>query len=96
MGAPQGTVLAPFLFTLYTADCRHSDSSCPMNKFADNSEITGEIKNDDDSVYMEEINSFVKWSVDNHLHLNVSKMKRCVLILGKTEVTQNLFGEKGK
>jgi len=31
-----------------------------MNKFADNSEITGEIKNDDDNVYMEEINSFAK------------------------------------
>ena len=34
-GAPQGTVLVPFLFTLYTADCRHSDSSCAMIKFAD-------------------------------------------------------------
>ena len=35
---------------------------------------------------MEEINSFVKWCDDNYLYLNVSKTKRCVLILGRAEV----------
>ena len=70
-----GTPLVPFLFTLYTADYRHSDSSRPMIKFADESEITGKIKNDGDCVYVEEINSFVKWCDDNYLYLNVSKRK---------------------
>ena len=32
-GAPQGTVLAPFLFVLYTADSRSIDESCPVVKF---------------------------------------------------------------
>ncbi|PIK38495.1 hypothetical protein BSL78_24668 [Apostichopus japonicus] len=34
-GAPQGTVLAPFLFTLYTSDCRSQEKICPIIKFAD-------------------------------------------------------------
>ena len=42
-GAPQGTVLAPFLFALYTADCRSTDESCPVVKFADDTELVGKI-----------------------------------------------------
>ena len=50
-GAPQGTVvlLAPFLFALYTADCRSIDESCPLVKFADDTELVGKISNDDDA-----------------------------------------------
>ena len=38
-GAPQGTVLALFLFALYTADSRSIDESCPLVKFADDTEL---------------------------------------------------------
>ena len=46
-----------------------------MIKLADDLEIIGNIKNDHDSVYMEEINSFVKWCDDSYLYLNVSRKK---------------------
>ena len=47
--APQGTVLAPFLFSLYTANCRNTDESCPSMKFADDTEPVGKISNDNDA-----------------------------------------------
>ena len=50
IGAPQGTVLAPFLFSLYTADCRNTDESCPLAKFADDTELVGKISNDEDTL----------------------------------------------
>ena len=72
-GEPQGTVLAPFLFALYTADCRRTDVSCPVVKFADDTELVGKISNDEDAIYHKQIEDFVNWCDKNYLYLNVSK-----------------------
>lgn len=40
-GAPQGTVLAPFLFTLDTADFSDCSPSCHVQKFSDDSATVG-------------------------------------------------------
>ena len=58
-GEPQGTVLAPFLFALYTADCRSTDESCPVVKFADDTELVGKISNDEDAIYHKQIENLV-------------------------------------
>ncbi|PIK33981.1 hypothetical protein BSL78_29198 [Apostichopus japonicus] len=78
-GAPQGTVLAPFLFTLYTSGIRSTDLSCPLIKFADDTALVGRIKNDDDRIYREQIANFVAECDRNYLHLNVSKTKELII-----------------
>ena len=60
-GAPQGTALSPFHFSLYTADCRSSHDSGPIDKFAHSTGLTGLITNDDDSRYRQDVDRFVEW-----------------------------------
>ena len=43
IGAPQGTVLAPFLFSLYTSDFRHNTNTCHLQKYADDSAIVASV-----------------------------------------------------
>ena len=38
-GAPQGTVLAPFLFTLYTSDFKYNSESCHIQKYSDDTAV---------------------------------------------------------
>jgi hypothetical protein len=78
-GAPQGTVLAPFLFTLYTSDCRSIEPSCPLIKFADDTALIGLITDDDDTVYQEQLVEFVSYCDANFLELNVSKTKEMII-----------------
>ena len=66
-GVPQGTVLAPLLFSLYTSDYRSSNESCSIVKFADDTVLIGLISDYDSSKYVDEINKFVTYCKINFL-----------------------------
>ena len=70
-GAPQGTVLSPFLFTLYTSDFRFNSGSCHLQKFSDDSSIVTE--------YRALVENFVGWCDNNHIQLNISKTKELMV-----------------
>ena len=78
-GAPQGTVLAPFLFTLYTIDFYHQSPHCHRQKFCDDSAFVGLISDGDNRAYRELIKDFVDWCQRNHLQLHARKTKELMV-----------------
>ena len=72
-GAPQGCVLSPVLFTIYTADCRIREASNLQIKFADDTSLSGLLRNSDDTEYRKAVDELVDWCDRNFLELNVAK-----------------------
>ncbi|MCI4378806.1 hypothetical protein PGIGA_G00220430 [Pangasianodon gigas] len=77
--APQGTVLSPYLFTLYTSDFRYYSQSCHLQKFSDDSAIVDCISRGQEAEYRNVVDSFVEWCELNHLQLNITKTKELVV-----------------
>ncbi|KAI4884332.1 hypothetical protein NFI96_019149, partial [Prochilodus magdalenae] len=77
-GEPLGTVQAPFLFTLYTADFTHTTTACHLQKFSDDSAIVGCILDGDESDNREVTGNYVDRCQQNFLHINTGKTKELV------------------
>ncbi len=78
-GAPQGFVLSPLLFSLYTNDCTSKDPSVKLLKFADNTTLIGLIQDGDESAYRQEVKELTVWCSLNNLELNTLKTVEMIM-----------------
>ncbi len=78
-GAPQGCVLSPLLFSLYTNHCTSRDTSIKLLKFADDTTLIGLIQDGDESAYRQEVKELAVWCSLNNLELNMLKTMEMIV-----------------
>ncbi len=92
IGTPQGCVLSPILYTLFTHDCVASHKDNIIVKFAGDTAVIGRITGGDEATYRREVASLVTWCEDNNLTLSTDKTKETIVDMRKHRRThQTLF-----
>ena len=85
-GVPQGTVLGPILFLLYSADLPAAVSHCKISMYADDTKIYKEITNIQDCLLLQQdLDSITNWAETWQMSLNPDKTK--MLNVGKSKVS---------
>ncbi|KAI4881854.1 hypothetical protein NFI96_026640 [Prochilodus magdalenae] len=83
-GVPQGCVLSPLLYSLFTYDCVPAYGSNSIIKFADDTTVIGLIRGDDETAYRDEVQHLAAWCDDNNLVLNTQKTKEVIVDFRKS------------
>ncbi len=74
VGAPQGCVLSPLLYSLYT-----------RLRVLSQIHVYYQISNNDETAYLDEVERLTSWCQDNCLSLNVSKTKELIVDFRKRQ-----------
>ncbi len=78
-GAPQGCVLSPLIFSLYTNDCTSTNPSVKLLKFADDTTVIGLIQDVYESAYRQEVEQLAVWYSRNNLELKTLKIVEMIV-----------------
>ena len=73
--APQGCVLNPLLYSLFTHDCVAMHTFNSIIKFSDDTTVVGLINNNNETAYREEVRALGGGCQENNLPLNINKTK---------------------
>ena len=78
-GAPQGCMLSPLLYSLFTHNCMARHDYSTILKFADDTTVVGLIIDNDETAYRGEVRDLARWFQNNNLSLNVTKTKEMIV-----------------
>ena len=78
-GAPQGYMLSPLLYSLFTHYCTARHDSNTIIKFPNDKTVEDLISDHDETAYREEVRDLAVWCQDNNLSLNVIKSKEMIV-----------------
>ncbi|TWW71544.1 hypothetical protein D4764_16G0000410 [Takifugu flavidus] len=92
MNAPLVSWIEDYL----TADFQYHSETCHLQKYSDDTVIVGCVENGQEGEYRDLVESFVRWSREKLLQLNVTKTKEMVVDFSKSKSPPSLVCISGK